>query len=43
MDINLGPGIDGADAATEILKERDFPLVFLSSHTELKLWTGLKV
>jgi len=34
MDINLGPGIDGAEAATEILKERDIPLVFLSSHTE---------
>ncbi len=34
MDINLGPGIDGAEAATIILKERDIPLVFLSSHTE---------
>lgn len=34
MDINLGPGIDGAEAATEILKKRDIPLVFLSSHTE---------
>jgi PAS domain S-box-containing protein len=34
MDINLGPGIDGAEAATVILKERDIPLVFLSSHTE---------
>lgn len=34
MDINLGPGIDGAEAATVILKERDIPLVFLSSHIE---------
>ena len=34
MDINLGPGIDGAEAATVILAERDIPLVFLSSHTE---------
>lgn len=34
MDINLGAGIDGAEAATIILSERDIPLVFLSSHTE---------
>jgi len=34
MDINLGTGIDGVEAATIILKERDIPLVFLSSHTE---------
>ncbi|HPJ36610.1 MAG TPA: PAS domain-containing protein [Spirochaetota bacterium] len=34
MDINLGPGIDGVEAATVILKEKDIPLVFLSSHTE---------
>ena len=34
MDINLGPGIDGTEAATMILEERDIPLAFLSSHTE---------
>jgi PAS domain S-box-containing protein len=34
MDINLGPGIDGTEAATMILVERDIPLAFLSSHTE---------
>jgi len=34
MDINLGPGIDGTQAAEEILKEKDIPVVFLSSHTE---------
>ena len=34
MDINLGSGIDGTDAAKEILKEFDVPLLFLSSHTE---------
>jgi len=34
MDINLGEGIDGTQAAERILKERDTPLVFLSSHTE---------
>ncbi|BFN38254.1 PAS domain S-box protein [Fidelibacter multiformis] len=34
MDINLGDGIDGTDAARQILSEQDIPLVFLSSHTE---------
>jgi PAS domain S-box-containing protein len=34
MDINLGAGIDGAEAAEIILKERDLPVLFLSSHTE---------
>ena len=33
MDINLGPGIDGTDAAQLMLSERDIPLIFLSSHT----------
>lgn len=34
MDINLGNGIDGTQAAEEILKARDIPILFLSSHTE---------
>jgi CheY-like chemotaxis protein len=34
MDINLGAGIDGTEAATRILGMREIPLVFLSSHTE---------
>lgn len=34
MDINLGAGIDGTEAAALILKDRDIPIVFLSSHTE---------
>ncbi|HOD54662.1 MAG TPA: PAS domain S-box protein [Candidatus Cloacimonadota bacterium] len=34
MDINLGAGIDGTDAAKIILDRHDIPLVFLSSHTE---------
>ncbi len=34
MDINLGPGIDGTEAAEKILHSHDIPLVFLSSHTE---------
>src|SRR6056297_1400719 len=34
MDIDLGTGIDGTQAAEEILKIKDIPVVFLSSHTE---------
>jgi PAS domain S-box-containing protein len=34
MDINLGAGLDGTEAAAAILKDRDLPVVFLSSHTE---------
>ena len=34
MDINLGKGLDGTEAAAIILKNRDIPVVFLSSHTQ---------
>ncbi len=34
MDIDLGSGMDGTEAAREILKHHDIPIVFLSSHTE---------
>ncbi len=34
MDINLGKGISGTEAATQILKKHDIPLIFLSGHTE---------
>lgn len=34
MDIDLGRGMDGTEAADRILQERDLPVVFLSSHTE---------
>ncbi|GAK55345.1 PAS fold family [Candidatus Vecturithrix granuli] len=34
MDINLGSGMDGTEAAQQILAQRDVPIVFLSSHTE---------
>ena len=33
MDINLGPGMDGTEAAQIILKEYDIPIVFFFSHT----------
>lgn len=34
MDIDLGEGLDGPDVAVLLLKERDIPVLFLSSHTE---------
>ena len=34
MDINLGSGIDGTEAARQILGKRHLPIVFLTSHTE---------
>ena len=34
MDINLGRGMDGTQAAQRILEKHDIPVVFLSSHTE---------
>lgn len=34
MDIDLGSGMDGTEAARRILSSRDLPLIFLSSHTE---------
>ncbi|MBN2736442.1 MAG: response regulator [Spirochaetales bacterium] len=34
MDINLGSGMDGTQAAEQILSHRDIPVVFLSSHAE---------
>ncbi len=37
MDIDLGRGMDGTDAAREILNVRAIPVVFLSSHTEKEI------
>lgn len=34
MDIDLGPGIDGTEAALRIQRISDAPILFLSSHTE---------
>ena len=34
MDIDLGPGMDGTQAAEKILSIRDLPVVFFSAHTE---------
>ena len=34
MDIDLGAGIDGTEAARVILKDHDIPLLFVSGHTD---------
>lgn len=37
MDIDLGKGIDGTQAAEIILRDHDIPLIFLSGHTEMEI------
>ena len=37
MDIDLGKGIDGTQAAEQILKIKELPILFLSSHTEKEI------
>jgi PAS domain S-box-containing protein len=37
MDIDLGKGIDGTQAAEVILKDYNIPILFLSSHTEKEI------
>ncbi|MFQ3620377.1 MAG: response regulator [Spirochaetales bacterium] len=37
MDIDLGKGIDGTEAARQILLDREVPILFLSSHSEKEI------
>ena len=37
MDTNLGRGMDGTEAAEIILKERDIPVLFLTSYTQAEV------
>ncbi len=37
MDIDLGKGMDGTDAAREILALKNLPIVFLTSHSEQEM------
>ncbi|GAB1456023.1 hypothetical protein MASR2M48_13300 [Spirochaetota bacterium] len=37
MDINLGGGIDGTEAAAIILASHDIPIVFVSSHSKREI------
>lgn len=34
MDIDLGAGIDGTEAARRVLSQRNLPIIFLTSHSE---------
>ena len=42
MDIELGEGIDGIEAARRIGEKRDIPILFLSSHTEKEVATRIR-
>lgn len=42
MDIDLGKGIDGPTAADLIIKQRDIPIVFLTSHSEREIVDKVK-
>ena len=42
MDIDLGDGIDGTEAAEKILEFRDVPIVFLTSHSEKQMVDKVK-
>jgi PAS domain S-box-containing protein len=42
MDIDLGPGIKGSDAASAILASIDVPIVFLTSHAEREMVERVK-
>jgi len=37
MDIDLGKGVDGTEAARQILALRNLPIVFLTSHSEREM------
>lgn len=42
MDIDLGAGIDGTEAAERILEIRELPVVFLTSHSEKEMVDRVK-
>ena len=42
MDIDLGPGIDGAEAAEKILARHDAPVIFLTSHRQKEVVDRVK-
>ncbi|MFP4432263.1 MAG: PAS domain-containing protein [Spirochaetaceae bacterium] len=42
MDIDLGPGMDGTEAAERILEVRTLPIVFLTSHAEQEVVEKVK-
>lgn len=42
MDINLGQGIDGTQAARDILAKHDIPIIFCHRIQKKKLWQRQK-
>lgn len=42
MDIDLGTGMDGTEAAASILEGRDVPIVFLTNHSEKEMVDKVK-
>ncbi len=42
MDVDLGRGMSGPDAAKLILAKRDLPIVFLTSHSEKRMVEKVK-
>ena len=42
MDIDLGKGIDGTEAARQILEKREIPIIFHTSHTEEEFVSKVK-
>jgi CheY-like chemotaxis protein len=42
MDINLGRGIDGPEAAEQILRKKNIPIVFIAAYAERKYENKLK-
>jgi PAS domain S-box-containing protein len=42
MDINLGSGFDGTEAARQILTKRELPIVFLTGHAEREMVERVK-
>lgn len=42
MDIDLGPGIKGTEAAQRILAARDLPIVFLTSNISREMMTSIR-
>ena len=42
MNIDLGTGMNGPEAATQILKDHELPVVFLSSHTKQEVFSQIK-
>ena len=40
MDIDLGKGMSGPEAAAQILRISDIPIVFLTSHAEREMAVG---